>query len=82
MNRKQILDAIKEAEEDLKKGGPNTTNMALNRLEVLKILLWRWDNTNFYDEESDFEAACDNIVDELIELEEERIRQLKKLKED
>ena len=68
MNRQQIVKEINEAKADLTKGS-NAHNMAQNRLEVLTILLWRWDNTNWYDKESDFKSACTNIVEELIELE-------------
>lgn len=81
MNREQIVHAINEAKKDLERqDSPNANNMAQNNLEVLRLLLWRWDYSDFYDYKSDFASACDNVVEELIEVENERIQALERLK--
>ena len=69
MNRKRILAEIFKAEKNAQNSNPNISNFAMNRLSVLKLMLNRWDYTDFYDDETDFNSAYENMVDEIIESE-------------
>lgn len=53
---------------------PNIHNICMNRLSVLEVMWERWQsdkvsNHRWYDEETDFDKAFKNTVDELIEAE-------------
>ena len=56
----------------------NVHNIAMNQIVILEIMYDRWiegfnSNSGFYDEETDFYKAYQNIIEELEELEKERI---------
>jgi len=72
MKRKDIVREIKKYEKQVKTGGINASNMAMNILSVLEFMLNKWDNTDDYDEETDFKGAYDNAVDEITEAEKDR----------
>jgi hypothetical protein len=67
MNFKEKLDSeICNAENDVVIGDGDVFTNAMNRLFVLDFMLERYES-GIYNDESDFDTAWDNVIEELME---------------
>lgn len=76
MKREEITVRIRRLKEIAEKTDePNTHNVAQNQISVLEHMLNKWDTSKLnntgeaYDEETDFDIAYTNAVEEIVEAE-------------
>ncbi len=71
LNEEEILEKIEALEEKGVKINDKSEMIPKIQLWMLNVMLERFedaDGRGFYDEESDFDAAWDNLCDELAEI--------------